>query len=190
MKSLLVAGSLILLVASAVGAAESPIDKGSMTIGGTAYFNSQSGERYENFQGDGYTEIGIMPEFGYFIAPGIKIGASLAFVSASQGDESATLFGIGPNVTYYFNLNKERTEVKGAVYPYIGGFFSYATTSNGVDLTETSFGGRGGINLMLSQAVAVDFGLQFSSESLDPDGFDSISGTTLSLLAGIQAFIW
>jgi hypothetical protein len=191
---------LILAIASLASAQTSPVDKGSMILGGSAYFMSQSGDLYE-VDGDGTTTIGLEPEFGYFISPNIMIGGTLLYESEKMGDYKTTCMGIGPEVGYFFNMDKGRTDIKGSIYPYIKGFMTYKSekSENG---TETkydymSFGAKGGIIFMLSEAVALDMGLKFSSDSQkqkEPEvaagADDSISGSTFMLGVGVTAFIW
>ena len=184
---------LILVFAMGAFAADGPVDKGSIILGGTAYFQSASGDLYKSGD-DSQTWLGVMPEFGYFIAPSILIGLSVDFVSYSVGDYGTTDFGFGPMIGYYFNMDPARGEAKGAIYPYIKGFFNLNSHSvkdvDGSDKT-TSIGGMGGINYMLSNAVALDFGVKFQSDSYKPDGADeSTTGTVMFFGAGISAFIY
>jgi len=150
MRKLLLFTLLAAMLAVTAAAADGPIDKGSMIIGGTAGFQMLSGDLYENSAGDGQTSLIFMPAFGYFMSPGFLIGGELMFESDSQGDFSGSIFGIGPMVGC----------------------------------------GGAGINYMLSNAVAIDFGLQVLSISEEPDGGDSISGMTITVGAGIQAFVF
>ncbi len=186
----------ILLLAGAVMAAETPVDKGSMILGGTAYFTGQSGDWYENADGDGVTTIGFVPSVGYFVAPSIMIGGEIQFINLSQGDYKMTTFGIGPTVGYYFNLDATRTEAKGAIYPYIKGFFIYGQQKydDGTDDYTTdlmAFGAQGGGGFMLANAIGLGASVKFQSDSYKPEGADeSISGTTLQVGVGITAFLW
>ena len=106
-------------------------------------------------------------------------------------------------VGYYFNMDAARTEVKGAIYPFIKAFFMYNSfkTDYGTDdWTEKvmSFGGEGGIVYMLSNAVAVDLGIMFRNDSWKdddkniPEGEtnDSVSGTVIQFGVGFTAFMW
>ncbi|PKK84537.1 MAG: hypothetical protein CVT49_02895 [candidate division Zixibacteria bacterium HGW-Zixibacteria-1] len=191
MKRLFVLGLMAALFAVTAAAQETPIDKGSMILGGTVTFQSYSGDLYNNQNGDGEKIFAFMPSFGYFIAPGVVIGADLIYHSDSQGDWSGSIFGIGPMVGYYFNTNKERTEIKGSMYPYVKGTFQYLKSGGDyVDETNTAFGGSVGINYMLSNAVAVDFGINVMSATEDLEGYDSLSGTVITIGAGMQAFIF
>ncbi|MEW5925134.1 MAG: outer membrane beta-barrel protein [Candidatus Zixiibacteriota bacterium] len=180
-----------MLFAVTAMAQDTPISPGSMMVGGSAYFQSLSGDLYENEAGDSYTEIMVAPNFGYFVAPGLVIGGELAFSSMKQGDYDASAIGIGPMIGFYFNVNSARTEVKGSIYPYIKGQFIFLSASfNDSDATQLSLGGGAGINYMISDAVAIDLGLQIFSDSYEPDGGDSISGMNMMFGAGIQAFVF
>jgi len=193
---------VVLMFAVSAFAVEGPIDKGSMVLEGNVFFQSQGGDFYKlasETGEDGQTVIGFMPSIGYFVAPSIMVGALIDFTKQSQGDESLTQYGFGPMVGYFFNMDPERTEVKGAIYPYLKAFFTYGkmTSDDGDDATDetdvsvTSFGGMGGIMFMLSNAVAADIGVRFENESYKADGDDeSISGTVITFGLGFTAFIW
>ena len=172
-------------------AADSPFSKGSMILGGTVSFASASGDAYENSNGDGPTMFSISPEIGYFVSPGFAVGGMLNVISWSQGDDDASSFGIGPFVGYYFGADK--MEIKGAVFPFLKAFFILDSEKENGDKVAsiTSFGGMAGIDYMLSTAVALQAGVQFSSDSYKPEGSDeSVSGTTMTIGAGIEAFVF
>jgi hypothetical protein len=191
---------LVLMFAASSFAAVSPIDKGSMILGGNVYFQSLGGDYYKGGGEDGATVLAFMPSVGYFVAPSIMIGAVIDFEKASQGDVSATEFGFGPMVGYFFNMDAARTEVKGAMYPYLKAFFMYGKSSyddgddetEEIDLKKTTFGGMGGVMFMLSNAVAADISVKFENESYkyDVDGAESVSGTVITFGLGFTAFMW
>ena len=190
---------VVLMFAMSAYATDGPIDKGSMILEGDVYFLSAGGDFYKDSLDNSETVIGFMPSVGYFISPSIMVGGVLDFQKWSQGDESQTMYSFGPMLGYFFNMDPERTEVKGAMYPYLKAFFTYGKMSydDGDDATEetdisrTTFGGKGGVMYMLSNAVAVDLGVKFQNESYKADGADeSISGTVITFGAGISAFFW
>ncbi len=195
MKKLLLVCVLMAFAGSVAAQPASPIDKGSMIIGGTLGFSSSGGDLYKDTADNSITTITLNPEFGYFVIPSLVVGATIGYDRISQGDYNASVLGIGPWVGYYFNINKARTEVKGSIYPYLKGFFTYSTfTQEGDDTDEKimSFGARGGIDFMLSNAVALDAGLQFESDSYDSgvSGAEKVKGTVFGLNVGIAAFVW
>ena len=192
----------LMLMAGVSALAGAPIEKGSTILDGTLFFKSQSGDLWENGDGDAFTtisfgnggfsgfseELSLTPAFGYFISDGLMLGGQFAWTRYAQGDDDLSIFAVGPTVGYYFNVSKERTEVKGSVYPYIRAFFNYGNFDSG-DVKIWQYGGQGGILWMLSGAVALDAALQFKGDSWDLGGPDNVTGTTLMLGTGITAFI-
>lgn len=210
MKKLLII-TAILLLSTVVFAAENPTDKGSLLLNGNASFTSISGDELTG--DESVTTINIIPSLGYFIAPNIMIGADLEYVKASYADVSASSFGIGPTVGYYFNMDPMRMESKGAIFPYVKGFFIWTTTSPDLDediefdgevisadddmpkLKTTTYGLEGGLVFMLSNSVGADFSLRYSFDSYkvdvpDVDDEESVDGNTLNIGVGITAFIY
>ncbi|MEW6413065.1 MAG: hypothetical protein AB1483_11450 [Candidatus Zixiibacteriota bacterium] len=187
--------AVLIFFAGTIAAADNPVDKGSLMLAGNAFFMSQSGDLWEE-GGDAFTTITFMPTVGYFVSPGLMIGGNLVFSRQSQGDASLTDFAIGPTIGYYFNTNKERAEVKGAVYPFISGFFTYGKSKfDAGDWDSTTdimqFGGHAGILYMLSSAVGLNAGINFWVDSYDFEGApESIDGTTLQIGAGFTSFIY
>jgi hypothetical protein len=187
--------AIVLLISGAIVAAENPIDKGSLIVGGNAYFMSQGGDHYKDTANHSQTTIGFQPSVGYFVAPSIMVGAQITFENLTWGDVKTTDWAIGPMAGYYFNIDRARTEVKGAIYPYVKGFFLYGQSKeeNAIDTTTNvmTFGGQGGAVFMLSNAWGVDGGVLFKSESFKPKGSsESVSGTTFGVVVGITAFLF
>ncbi len=203
LKTVLVC-AVALLLCGTLFAANSPIDKGSLFLSGSAYFQSQSGDLFEDMDGDGITSFGIgsssvgltenfelSPTVGYFVSPGVFIGAQFGYLGYSRGDYDFHIVGMGPTIGYYFKVNQAETEVKGSVYPYIRGFFNWANASNGASTRILQYGAKGGMLYMLSSAVAVDGSVMFRGDSWKPEGAsESITGTTISIGAGFSAFIY
>ena len=202
MKKAIIILAMALLLAATVSSAEGPVDKGSMIVGGEVSFSSHGGDAYENSDGDGVTNIGFSPFLAYFVAPSIAVGGEVLYNKSSQGDWSASTFGVGPTVAYFFNLDATRTEVKGTVYPYVQAFFKYGKYTSGSGdndhkETVTYFGGKGGIMYMLTDHWAVNANLNYQSENYKqtepevPEGEDdSVSGNTLGFNVGVTAFLF
>ncbi|MBN1212231.1 MAG: outer membrane beta-barrel protein [candidate division Zixibacteria bacterium] len=200
----------VLLLAMTLTAADNPTDKGSMMLNGNASFTSVSLDSLTD--DESLTTINIIPSIGFFIAPNIMVGGDLEYIKLSYGDVSASSFGIGPTVGYYFNMDKTRLDAKGAIYPYIKGFFIWTTTSPSLEedmeigdtvitaddempkLKTTTYGFEGGLIFMLSNSVGADFNVRYSIDKYKPDiegeDTESVDGNTLNIGVGITAFIY
>jgi hypothetical protein len=200
MRFILILTAIFALLLSGAAFAQGPIDKGSLQLGGGISFQSWGGDLYENGDGDGETDIEFNPFVNYFITNGLAIGGEIQFFSASQGDAKASGFGIGPQISYYFNVG-QATETKGRIFPYIGASFTYlSTTSNGGDPTDvdikfsgTEIGLFGGADYMLNNYVAVFGQLEYDMHSLkmkEPVEGDSESGTVMQLFTGFTFFLY
>ncbi len=199
MKRLLII-AVVFLFAASITAADGPTDKGSLILEGNASFSSISSD--DMLGDESATIINIIPTIGYFISPNLLIGADIEFLKVSYGDMSGSSFGIGPSVGYYFNMDKTRIDAKGAVYPYIKGFFIYTSSKleaeeeeeedeEEVEFTTTTFGFQGGMIFMLSNYVGANFSARYSFDKYKPEGADeSADGNTLNIGVGITAFIY
>lgn len=175
-RSLTLTLAMLLALAVTGTAANSPIDKGSLVLGGSASYSSFGGD-YPDM-----STVLLAPSFGYFASPGLEIGGQVVFTSVSIGGESTSSTMFGPQLGYYFK--SARTEVKGSVYPYLKAFFLLTSFSGGGE-NMTSIGGKGGIDYMLSTAVALDAGASFQSDSQGGG-----RGTMMTIGLGITAFIY
>jgi hypothetical protein len=169
-----------------------PVDKGSILVLGmtSAGFASESGDLYENMDGDGLTSISFYPAGLYFFMPNLAIGASVDICNESQGDWSTTDITIGPEVAYFFNLEGS------SIIPYVGASFGYMSdswddgTDNGTD-DGFSFTGMGGAVLMAGNHVGFSGQLYVSQTSITFEGADeSVSGTTFGVRFGVMGFIF
>ena len=206
--SLFSIAALLVLPAGAVQAqsdARNPVDKGSLMLDGSAFFSTQSGELYEDFDLDGdstsgggsKTTISVMPMIAYFVAPGLMVGGEFRFTRQLLGDDKDTYFGFGPTAGYFFNMNRTRADAQGMFYPYLKAFFSYGKQKreredSSTEGTFMNFGGQVGLVYMLSNTVGADLSARYSRDTVDPEDEDlgSADGTTLQVGIGITAFIY
>lgn len=191
-----------LLMTTAVSATDNPIDKGAWILTGNAYFMTQSGELYDNADGEGKAWLSFAPSVGYFIKPGFMIGVNADYTWESQGDNKTTYMLFGPTAGFYFHMDPKRVEPRGAVYPFIKGSFLYASDKFKADLFEettkiTQWVGEAGVVYMLSNAVGMNFQAKlislkkdYDDDIVDPEIQDSESGNIFQLGAGITAFIY
>ncbi len=169
----------LLLSGAALAQKQYPVDKGSIQLSGSASFTSQG---YETSDND-LTTVQLNTVAGYFIIPNLLAGANLAFIHQSIGDESSTLFGIGPKVAYYFG------EADSQIYPYLTGSFLYFSLSDAY--TETAFFIGGGAVFMAAEHIGFTAEAGYQFESYSPKGGgDSVSGHTFGISFGLAAFLF
>jgi len=193
MKNLSICMTALLFLAIGAAAQDSPVDKGSFMISGQASYTSLGGDLFEDYAGNSINLIAINPGIGYFTTPGFMIGGDFSILHASWSDDAdATLIGLGPKIAYFFNAKQDRTEQKGAFYPYIEAFGQYFSVSLGNnDASAFLYGGKVGFISMITNSVAIDAAVTYSGLSFKPDGADdSISGNILSVGVGLSQFIW
>ncbi len=182
MKTICLITLFVFLLAAAISAADSPIDKGSAIVGGSAFLSIESAE------GSSLTTVSIMPTFGYFVSPGLMLGGTVSLLSMSTSGASATAFGIGPEMRYYFNANKIDQYIKGSMYPFLGGFISFVGESGGDD-NITQFGAVVGFNQMMSEQLSTEFQFRIFRSLQKSYGYD-FNTTTLYFGVGITGFLY
>ncbi|MGB8951193.1 MAG: outer membrane beta-barrel protein [Candidatus Aminicenantales bacterium] len=175
---------LLTLLTTTASAQTSPIDKGSINIGGMLSFQSYSGDLY----GDGMSTTLLMPGFRYFIMRGLAVGADLMLIRQSGDDWSDTTTGIGPTVAYFFNTKSDQ------FYPYVGLRLQYyclssSWNSHSDSMTGFDFGFGGGLAYMLKRNVAVTAEVGYHIQSLSYEG-ESESGSVLSFMVGLAVFLY
>ena len=198
-------GMMVLMMAGAAMAADSPIDKGSLYLDGSFYFESRSGDLWENYQGDGmstfslgsaslsYAYVDVKPTVGFFVSPGVYIGAQIGFQKYSRGEgDDLDVLALGPALGYYAKVNSA-TEAKGSLYAFGRGYYTFATIGDGDgdDMDMNAMGVNVGLLYMVSSAVGADFSINYQNDSWkDGDGGPSVSGSTIKLGIGLSAFIY
>jgi hypothetical protein len=176
-------------ITSAAQAQNSPIDKKSINVGGLFSISSMSGDLYGDVT---QTQISFTPSFRYFIIRGLAVGGDLVFERNSSGDSSSTVVGIGPAITFAFDVKSDKFyPVVGAGFGYAneisswGGYWSGSSSSNGFQIR---FGG--GVLYMLKRNLAITAGLDYYIQSLTPENGDSQSGGVLAFSVGLAGFIY
>lgn len=93
----------VLLLPRLSSAAGSPIDKGSIYLGGTLSYQSQNGDLWENMEGEGRSEfdagninvgpagsLEVSPTAGLFLTRGLLLGAQTVYIHYSYGGRGLT----------------------------------------------------------------------------------------------------
>lgn len=140
---------LLLLFISTSILAQSPLRKGTYTVGGNISFSSYS----EDGNSGSTSFFSFAPNLGYFFADNFYTGLSLQYAhySASSGDFSNSFYGIGPAIRYYFSENNLK--------PFMGINYTYSkmTESNSDDEnSQSDFTISGGINFFITNYFAME----------------------------------
>lgn len=170
-------------------------DKGSKIIAGEFSFSNSGGDLYENSDGDRLTSVGFDPFISYFLTPGLALGGYFSLSSASQGDWSATAWGIGPRIIYFIGGSKSISTVKGTTNPFLDAAFLYLTRTSKYDSEEYSASGTkirfgGGVLHMISESVGLFCEAAYSIDSMKPEDEDSESGSEFNITAGLSFFLY
>jgi len=172
--------------------AESPVDKGSVMVGGGGVFSSLSGKLYED-NGKGASLVLLYPSLSFFPARGLAVGGQLLLGSFSQGKHSANVSGIGPRLAYYFGAGKGDRHGKGRTYPYFTasvllGQVSANDVVDKVTGTLVTFGG--GINYMVANSIGLSAEVNYRSDALKDEHDRSESGHSINVMVGFLLFLW
>ena len=167
---------------------QSPIDKGSINLGGTFSLQSSGGDLYE-YDGDRETLTMFFPGGRYFIKDNIAVGGDITYIRMAQGDDAITTLGIGPAAAYFFRTKSDK------FYPYLGlGIFysNYSFKSGTWDTSASGFDFRfgGGLAYMLGKNLAIVFELTYHIQSLKPEEGDSESGNIIAFSVGFAGFLY
>lgn len=133
--------------------AQSPIGKGSMTVGGTISFSSQS---FDNAS-ESSKIFTFNPIVGYFFFDNFYSALSINYNHHSFGSNSSDNIGVGPAIRYYFSLEK--------IKPFIGLGFTYyqqTNSSNNDKNTATETKLSGGVNFFLTEYFALESSINYS----------------------------
>lgn len=181
-KSLIATLTLLFIPAAVLHAQTSMLDRGSINIAGDAAFTSSGSP--SSGSDDRYTKLIISPTAHYFVLPGLAVGGDVVVGYASAKNSSATNFGAGPSVAYYFGRG-ERT-----VYPFISASLTLLRTISKNSVSDqsrsaTAYRGSGGALLMLSRSVGITGELFYQGRNSEGNEWN-----TYGLAFGVSAFVF
>lgn len=162
-------------------------NKGSNMFSGGITFSSAGGELYE-VDGDRISTLQVSASYGYFFLSGFSVGLNLNYTSISQGGESISEFGIGPEILYFFGKPKLMSSAKGSIFPYLGIAFTYNSYKLVETMTGTQFDFKGGICYMISNTVGVFFEPAYVIQKYTYEGI-STNGNMIKVVIGFKIFL-
>jgi hypothetical protein len=188
--------SCVLLLATSTALAQTkpkpanPIDRGSMLVGGSASFVHTDGE-----SGDDFTDLSIVPNVLFFIAPRVAIGGEFGVTHTRSSAFTSTSWLVGPAARLFFGSGAPKT------LPFIGTAVLWHT-SNGdiigsfgtISSSGLMFDGGAGITQMLSKQVGLTgeaFVRHMSNTFSQPSTPDNTSrATQFGVRFGFSAFLF
>jgi len=164
------------------------VDRGSLGISGMASIRVADGKLYEDTAGDPLVSLSFMPSIFYFIAPNLAVGGDLVLEHTFQGDDSASMYGIGPGILYAFGNAESST------YPYIGASFAHVTYENSisgeVDGRQIRLGGGLFILPSSQQHIGLRLEAGVTYVGVAPEHEKSTYGTTFRISVGLVGFMF
>ena len=159
--------------------AQSPVSEGTYTVGGNISFTSTS----DSHSSENHNNLIISPNLGYFFIDNIYTGTSILYSYQSSGDFSATTYGFGPTIRYYFDVER--------VKPFLGLEYVYSFRSSGDDPdenTQTTFTISGGVDYFVTNYFAIEGSVNYSFINYNfDDGHTSSDNDMNQLNIGIGA---
>ena len=185
MRKLLLAASMLFTALSATAQAQTgeptyALDRGSLIIGGEASFTSSGIDGDD----DRTTTLMVNPAVQYFVRPRLALGGELNLARYSVGDQSVTLFGVGPRITYFFGGPDTR------LHPLLSGSVSWVRSSYGDDQSDSQAGYRAAAGALyrLTRSVGITGELFYQGEIENSD--EDLGLNTFGLQFGIAAFVF
>ena len=179
MKTPLATAFALVLSATLLPAARAErIDQGTVEIGGSFFYDTDTAA-------GGQLSLDLLG--GYYIADGWLLGGEGRFVD----DDATSLYGLSILLERSFELGDADTITP--FLPYVGGSLGYfdADYKNFDSTSGAVFGIRGGVKLMLTGSIAVDFGVHFDFGTddvfFDDDG---PSKTDITFRIGLRTFLF
>ncbi|TSA27074.1 MAG: hypothetical protein D4R68_06180 [Ignavibacteriales bacterium] len=184
---------LLLLGAAACSVQAQYATKGATEIGGSVSYSSTTQVANGTAASNSTSLFSFMPYANYFITNGFSLGVSPGInIFKAAGSTSSTtylLLAIVPGYTF---------STKSNIFPFIEGVVGYgAITTSGsssTDVSGISFGGKGGIKVLVGQSGLFSAGLSYMLITLNPKnppaGADKRNGfDNFALSLGFSVFI-
>lgn len=177
---------ILIAVVCLVGQAfaqSSPIDKGSRILDGGLSYTSVNSDFVD------YSVFTIDPLLGIFVSPGFLIGGRVVYQHTSSDFGDNSFWGLGPEIRYYFDTNRNRQEIRRTVYPFLRTGFLYMKDDDKNKEFDADLGV--GLAYMLSDEVSAVLGFNFTRLNFKADGRDSwVSHSQINFSIGFSFFLY
>lgn len=167
------------------------IDKKATIISGMGIFSSQSGDLFEDTNGNGYTTVTFNPTVNHFVTKNFFLGGGFEISTESQGTYHSNAIGIGPQLGYALGGPNS------LVYPYLDLGISYYLMNADYGMNDNyhisgsdiAFGF--GVIVPVKSHIGLIFEGGYHSINLkDKDSNQSYSGNIFSLGLGVAGLLF
>ena len=151
--------------------AQSPISKGSISLGGSISYTNQS---YEN-SSNTHSTFMLNPKVGYFFIDHFYTALSLSYVHLKSGEMNSDVYEFGPTIRYYFDAGK--------IKPFIGVGYNYITNEFIIST---------GMDLFIIDALALETSVNYSftSYKISDSRMDPVKSNVFRIDIGFNYFIY
>ena len=161
--------------------------KGTVELGGSVSYSSTTAVTNGTTANESTSLFQFMPYASYFFVDNFSVAFSpgINILSPAGATDNIKFYGIFLVPGYTFNM-------KSNVFPYVEGLVGYTALKSGstTDNSGISFGGKGGIKVILGKNGAISFGLSYMVINLSPSGSSSRSGfNNFAFSVGYSVFI-
>jgi hypothetical protein len=180
----------LLACVSNLSAQEFAVDKGATFIAGVASFTSQSGDLFEDYDGNNATTFNLSPSINYFVAKNFFVGGGLEFAYEKQGDYKSNNIGIGPQIGYAFgNENSTAFPFFDVGIRYYGMNIDYGSDDSKGSGTDIFFGA--GVVVPVKSHLGITFEAGYHMMDIKEKESDtSYSGNIFAIGIGIVGLLF
>ena len=174
---------LVLCIIQTLLYAQSPISKGSISLGGSISYTNQSYEKSSNT----HSTFLLNPKVGYFFIDNFYTALSLSYVHLKSGGTTSDVYGFGPTIRYYFDAGK--------IKPFIGLGYNYITQSNiseNGNYITNEFIISTGMDFFIIDALALETSVNYSftSYKVSDSRMDPVKSKVFRIDIGFNYFIY
>ena len=183
------------LTSTAIFAQNLPFEKGNKIISGGFSFSLNNGDAYK-VNGHSTTTLHLNTSYTQFIKDRFGIGGKFILESFKGSGTSSNTWGLGPQITYFFNIKQNYSQNSGSIFPYssIGYIFKRC---NSPLILSNLLNFSGGSTYMLNDNVGVFGEVNFELGFITRDDYNDVgeeisttdSGSKIILNIGLIFFL-
>ena len=160
--------------------------QGTLELGGAASYSSTTTVNNGTKDTEATTLLQFTPFVSYFFMDSFSVGIvpSISILNPAHATDNIKFYGLFAAPGYTFNMNSN-------VFPFIEGLVGYTSISSGGNSNSgLSYGGKGGIKLMVGQNGLASFGFSYMIIDVSPSGSTGRTGfNNFAFSVGYSVFI-